>query len=74
MRNYVIGKDTPLEHIRRFPYKACPFCDHCSDLFWDSDGIYVILCDLNKHNDTDFDGNASGKCKDYFESEVMNIE
>ena len=27
--------------------KACVFCDHCADIFWDfSNGIYGIVCEL----------------------------
>ena len=31
------------------PDKACVFCDHCSDIFYDyTNGPYMIICELNK--------------------------
>lgn len=34
------------------PDKACVFCDHCTDIFYDyTHGPYLICCELNKHPD-----------------------
>lgn len=44
--------------------KCCIFCDHCSDIWYDSNGPYMLSCELNnKHED---DHNCDGDC-DQFE-------
>lgn len=48
--------------------KCCVFCDHCTDIFYDSRGPYMIDCDKSsKYAD---DHNSSGKCKLFKESEA----
>ena len=44
------------------------FCEHCSDLFYDSKGIYMTLCDLGKKTSTDcmdLKELYSFKCEDF---------
>lgn len=26
----------------------CVFCSHCTDIFWDYNGIYALICDLGR--------------------------
>ena len=40
---------------------ACPFCTHCTDVFYDWSGPYMWLCDL----DNNCAYGMSGKCKDF---------
>jgi hypothetical protein len=40
---------------------ACPFCAHCTDVFYDWSGPYMWLCDLE--NNCGY--GMSGKCKDF---------
>lgn len=47
------------------PDCACVFCKHCTGLFYDSGGIYMIICD----NENDADGNVLGKCREFEEIE-----
>lgn len=47
------------------PPKACMFCDHCTDIFWDyTNGPYMIICDI----DIDpTDGGYDGTCRSFVE-------
>lgn len=50
---------------------CCVFCDHCTDIFYDSNGPYMIDCDKSsKYAD---DHNSSGKCELFKESEEEAI-
>ena len=49
------------------PPKSCAFCDHCTDVFWDSHGPYMFGCELGLcRNDHEID------CKDYNEEVYYN--
>ena len=30
------------------PYNHCVFCNHCTDIYYDSDGPYMFSCNINK--------------------------
>lgn len=45
------------------PPKCCLFCDHCTDVFYDFDGPYMFLCDV----DADTSKGAAGKCERFEE-------
>ena len=50
--------------------KCCVFCDHCTNIFYDSHGPYMIDCEKSsKYAD---DHNCDGKCELFEESEVKN--
>lgn len=40
---------------------ACPFCTHCTDVFYDWNGPYMWVCDL----DNNCGYGMSGNCKDF---------
>ncbi len=48
------------------PERACLFCEHCTDIWWDyTSGPYLFFCD--KYEDvTKVDG-PSGNCPDFQE-------
>lgn len=46
------------------PANSCLFCEHCTDVYYDSGGIYMILCDT----DRDVSNGALGLCQ-WFEKE-----
>ena len=47
--------------------KACFFCDHCTDIFYDyTNGPYMFICDKD-HND-EIQRGLAGKCPDFYES------
>lgn len=52
---------------------SCLFCKHCSDIFWDHNGIYGIICDINWNNAESMSEHIhlsfEGKCKSFEESE-----
>lgn len=49
--------------------KCCVFCKHCEDIFFDSKGPYMIICNkVSKYAD---DHNSRGKCKLFEESEDL---
>lgn len=54
--------------VVRAPEKACLFCEHCTDVFWDyTGGPYLMFCE--KHEDvTEVDG-PWGNCPDFQEEE-----
>ena len=41
------------------PATCCLFCKHCSDIFYDSGGIYMTYCEKDK----DIVKGSKGKCK-----------
>lgn len=43
--------------------KSCFFCDHCTDIFFDSDGPYMFLCDIAG----DVHSGLSGTCEGFYE-------
>ena len=45
--------------------RSCLFCEHCTDIFYDSQGIYLTIC----AKDADIYEGASGDCSQ-FENEV----
>ncbi len=49
------------------PENCCLFCDHCTDIFYDSGGIYMTWCDIGKAAYT----GLRGECEDFIE-EVDN--
>jgi len=40
------------------PEHSCLFCDHCTDIFYDSGGIYHLFCDES----LDVQAGAHGQC------------
>lgn len=49
------------------PPKACMFCDHCSDIYWDyTNGPYLCFCNLDIDPNT---GGYEGKCDSFIEEE-----
>ena len=50
----------------RCPPKACMFCDHCTDVWWDyTNGPYMVSCDLKL--DPNESGGYEGKCEQFIE-------
>lgn len=47
--------------------KACFFCDHCTDIFYDSRGPYGIACDVIDADEFDFETGLLGKCEKFKE-------
>lgn len=45
------------------PEKSCVFCQHCTDIWYDSQGIYMIACGI--YENTEY--GLKGKCKNYKE-------
>lgn len=50
--------------------KSCFFCDHCIDIFYDSNGPYGFVCDINegsgdKAYNKVFNFGIRGKCTDF---------
>lgn len=45
------------------PENSCLFCDHCTDIFYDSGGIYATWCDLG----LDTYAGSWGECKSFIE-------
>lgn len=52
------------------PETACVFCEHCTDIFYDHHGIYMIICNKNSHA-SDF-GNVPAICKEFKEEDNDN--
>ena len=41
------------------PEKACVFCDHCTDVFWDyTNGPYMVFCDISADTEKGFVGHC----------------
>ena len=55
-----------LNKVYKLDEHACVFCEHCTDIFYDSHGIYSIVCDKQVHH-ADY-GNVPPTCP-YFEEE-----
>lgn len=49
--------------IYNLPDQACVFCDHCTDMFYDSKGVHMIFCDKQLKY-ADF-GNCPPLCKQF---------
>ena len=51
--------------------KTCVFCEHCTDIYYDSHGPYMICCELSKQNADKH--NIDGTCDDFIDDydEVM---
>lgn len=48
------------------PPKACMFCDHCTDIWWDyTNGPYMVGCDLDL--DPNESGGYEGNCDSFKE-------
>ena len=47
--------------------KACFFCDHCTDIFYDSRGPYAIVCDVVNADEIDYEIGFLGKCEKFKE-------
>lgn len=45
------------------PEKSCVFCKHCTDIWYDSHGIYMAACTINGNSE---DG-LEGECKKFIE-------
>lgn len=45
------------------PPKHCLFCDHCTDVFYDFDGPYMFLCNIN----ADTSRGITGRCERFEE-------
>lgn len=63
-RPYVI--DDPLTGRRTYkcPHKACVFCDHCTDVWWDySNGPYMMVCEIRG----DVERGFIGECEMFIE-------
>ena len=45
--------------------ESCLFCEHCTDIFYDSKGVYMLICAKDK----DVVVGSQGKCS-YFENEA----
>ena len=47
-------------HMRcKCPEKACVFCDHCTDVFWDyTNGPYMVFCDISADTEKGFIGHC----------------
>ena len=42
--------------------RSCFFCDHCTDIFWDTKGPYMFFCEVDADVEVEKDGNVvSGK-------------
>lgn len=41
----------------------CVFCSHCTDVFWDYHGPYMVICDLGRPEVKDH--NYRNTCKDF---------
>ena len=48
--------------LRAHP-KSCFFCNHCTDIFFDSKGPYMFFCDV----DSDIDIGLQGVCQKFYE-------
>lgn len=51
--------------------KCCVFCKHCTDIFYDMRGPYLILCEKLCHHVNDH--NCDGNCELFEESEVQYV-
>lgn len=51
---------------------SCLFCNHCTDIFYDSNGIYALICDINCNDQEIMEEHKKssfyGKCE-YFKEE-----
>lgn len=45
--------------------RSCFFCDHLTDIWYDSEGPYMFLCELDNEIETGMYGN----CEDFTEEE-----
>lgn len=45
--------------------RSCFFCDHCTDIFWDTKGPYMFFCEV----DTDVEVGLRGECAEFSEDE-----
>lgn len=63
-RRYKIEHPIPAFQVEwQLPDKACLFCSHCKDMFWDyTHGPYLILCELQNTVERTHDGNINGDC------------
>ena len=70
MREYKCDDPIGPGVVVRAPERACVFCEHCTDVFWDyTNGPYWLLCDI--HNDVvEVDG-PWGNCPDFQEDKEM---
>ena len=53
--------------IVRAPEHCCLFCNHCTDIYYDHGGPYLMICDI--YDNTLECGGAFGNCKDFIEEE-----
>ena len=46
---------------------SCLFCTHCTDVFYDSKGIYMLFCDVSTSDDMseDIKNGIAGNCIKY---------
>ena len=45
--------------------KVCLFCEHCTDVWYDSHGPYMVICELNKPNQDNH--NFDETCEDFLD-------
>ena len=50
------------------PENCCLFCDHCTDIFYDSGGIYHTFCNIGQ----DVYAGSRGECPDFIEDKEGN--
>lgn len=51
------------------PENCCLFCDHCTDIFYDSGGIYATWCDLG----LDTYAGSCGECSSFVEEDGEEV-
>lgn len=51
--------------------KICVFCEHCTDIWYDANGPYMISCELNKPNADEH--NIDGSCEDFQDDYVDEV-
>ena len=52
--------------VVRAPERACLFCEHCTDVWWDyTNGPYACLCEL--HTDIIKMEGPQGNCTDFWD-------
>ena len=58
MKKWLIYKLQSGQEVKALA-NSCLFCKYCTDLFYDSGGVYLTICKKNK----DIVNGAGGKCK-----------
>ena len=58
-RIYTLGSGWEIDA----PERCCLFCDYCTDIYYDSKGIYLTLCELS----LDVVEGSQGRCLNFKE-------